>query len=502
MQWMDVLYMYPSIDITCISCCLLKKQTRNVVCECKKSMGIRLKDLSKLGYRDNVARSLVVDIVSKYCKHDTKEEIMMVLGDILEHPDIYKNNEIWNKLAERLSPTIIKKEFVAYDLLDEPLIYRTYGGKFIESLAKQQMDMAMSLPITVAGALMPDAHAGYGLPIGGVLATDNVVIPYAVGVDIGCRMSLTVFDAKVDFLKRYSYQIKEALKDFTHFGMDGGLGFEQEHEVLDREEFHLTPLLRELHGKAVRQLGSSGGGNHFVEFGEITLQDNNVLNLPEGSYVALLSHSGSRGFGAAIAKHYSLLAREVCKLPREAQHFAWLDLNSEPGQEYWMSMNLAGDYARACHERIHLNLSIALGLKPLANVNNHHNFAWEEEITPGRMAIVHRKGATPAQKGQPGLIPGSMATAGYLVCGKGVVESLCSASHGAGRAMSRQNAKESFTQSALKKMLSQADVTLIGGSIEEMPLAYKDIERVMYTQETLVEVQGKFTPRIVRMNRE
>ena len=118
------------------------------------------------------------------------------------------------------------------------------------------------------------------------------------------------------------------------------------------------------------------------------------------------------------------------------------------------------------------------------------------------ISIVHRKGATPAQKGQAGLIPGSMATAGYLVCGKGVEESLCSASHGAGRAMSRQKAKESFTQSALKKMLSQADVTLIGGSIEEMPLAYKDIDRVMYTQETLVEVQGRFMPRIVRMNKE
>ena len=136
---------------------------------------------------------------------------------------------------------------------------------------------------------MPDAHAGYGLPIGGVLATDNVVIPYAVGVDIGCRMSLTVFDASADFLKRYTYQMKEALKDFTYFGMDGGLGFEQEHEVLDREEFRLTPLLRDLHGKAVRQLGSSGGGNHFVEFGEIALQENNVLNLPEGNYLALLS---------------------------------------------------------------------------------------------------------------------------------------------------------------------------------------------------------------------
>ena len=465
-------------------------------------MGIRLKDLSKLGYRDNVARSLVVDIVGKYCKHDTKEQIAMTLSNILEHPESYKNNEIWSKLAERLSPTVLANEFVAYDLREDPVMYKTYGGKFIETLAKQQMNLAMRLPVTVGGALMPDAHAGYGLPIGGVLATDNAVIPYAVGVDIGCRMSLTVFDAKADFLKRYSYQIKEALKDFTHFGMDGGLGFEQEHEVLDREEFRLTPLLKDLQGKAVRQLGSSGGGNHFVEFGEIALQADNVLNLPEGSYVALLSHSGSRGLGAAIAKHYSLLAREVCKLPREAQHFAWLSLDSEEGQEYWMSMNLAGDYARACHERIHLNLSKALGLKPVANVNNHHNFAWKEEIAPGRMAIVHRKGATPAQKGQAGLIPGSMATAGYLVCGKGVEESLCSASHGAGRAMSRQKAKESFTQSALKKMLSQADVTLIGGSIEEIPLAYKDIDRVMYTQETLVEVQGRFMPRIVRMNKE
>ena len=247
-----------------------------MVCEQKKSMGIRLKDLSKLGYRDNVARSLVVDIVGKYCKHDTKEQIAMTLSNILEHPESYKNNEIWSKLAERLSPTVLAKEFVAYDLREDPLMYKTYGGKFIETLAKQQMNLAMRLPVTVGGALMPDAHAGYGLPIGGVLATDNAVIPYAVGVDIGCRMSLTVFDAKADFLKRYSYQIKEALKDFTHFGMDGGLGFEQEHEVLDREEFRLTPLLKDLQGKAVRQLGSSGGGNHFVEFGEIALQADKI----------------------------------------------------------------------------------------------------------------------------------------------------------------------------------------------------------------------------------
>ncbi len=230
-----------------------------------------------------------------------------------------------------------------------------------------------------------------------------------MGVDIGCRMSLTIFDAKADYLKRYPHQIKEALKEFTHFGMDGCLGFPQEHEILDRKEFQLTPLLRMLHGKVVRQLGSSGGGgNHFVEFGEIELIENNILNLPSGNYMALLSHSGSRGgMGAAIARHYSDIAREVCKLPREAQHFAWLGLDTDAGQEYWMSMNLAGDFAQACHERIHINLSKALGLKVIANVNNHHNFAWREEIAPpGRYAIVHRKGATPAGKGIAGVYSG------------------------------------------------------------------------------------------------
>lgn len=231
-------------------------------------MGIRLKDLSKLGYRDNVARSLAVALVGKYCKHETKEQILAALGDILKNPEVYKNSEIWSKLAEHLSPVFLEKRLTPYDLLDEPLGYKTYGSKYIETLAKQQMNLAMRLPITLAGALMPDAHAGYGLPIGGVLATDHAVIPYAVGVDIGCRMNLTLFDAGEDFLKRYSHHIKEALKEFTHFGMDGGLPFAQEHEVLDREEFRMTELLRGLHGKAVRQLGSSGGGNHFVEFGK------------------------------------------------------------------------------------------------------------------------------------------------------------------------------------------------------------------------------------------
>ena len=188
-------------------------------------MEIRLKDLSRLGYKDNIARSLAITIISKYCKHESKEQIEFTLKDMLENPDTYKENEIWGKLAEHLSPTAVEKHFTAFNLLNEALPYKTYGGKFIETLAMQQMNLAMRLPVTLAGALMPDAHAGYGLPIGGVLATDNAVIPYAVGMDIGCRMSLTVFDAKADYLKRYVHQIKEALKYYTHFGMDGGLPF-------------------------------------------------------------------------------------------------------------------------------------------------------------------------------------------------------------------------------------------------------------------------------------
>jgi tRNA-splicing ligase RtcB len=239
-----------------------------------------------------------------------------------------------------------------------------------------------------------------------------------------------------------------------------------------------------------------------VEFGELELFENNCFGLPAGKYTALLSHSGSRGLGTEIARRYSAIAREQCKLPREAGHFAWLDMDSEAGQAYWMSMNLAGDYAKACHERIHSNLCKALGLKMLATVDNHHNFAWKETLSDGKEAIVHRKGATPAHSGESGIIPGSMTTPGYLVQGKGDVQSLNSASHGAGRAMSRQKAKENFTQSALKKILMQEGVQLIGGSVEEAPLAYKDIERVMDFQKELVDIHGKFMPKIVRMNKE
>ncbi|MBL4676956.1 MAG: RtcB family protein [Mucilaginibacter sp.] len=463
---------------------------------------LRTKDLSKIGYHDNQLRSLVIGIAAKNFKHHSNQELLNLLVNIKNHPEAYLDNELTNRIAEKIIGKTVGPAFKAYELRDEPVFCKTYGGKGIEASAKRQMELANHLPVSVQGALMPDAHMGFGLPIGGVLATDNAVIPYAVGMDIGCRMALTITDETDGFLNRYDYQIKQALKNHTHFGMEGGLDTRQEHGILDNSLFNEMSFLRPLRSKAVRQLGTSGNGNHFVEFGEIELLPGNTLGLPAKKYTALLSHSGSRGLGSAIARHYTQIAMNTCKLPRQAQQLAWLDLDTEAGQEYWLTMTLAGDYAHACHERIHANLLKALGLKALHTVENHHNFAWKDKLANGREVIVHRKGATPAHAGELGIIPGSMTTPAYLVAGKGREDALYSASHGAGRAMSRQAAKDSMTVSAMKKLLSNANVTLIGGTVEENPTAYKDIEIVIAAQRDLVDVQGKFYPRIVRMNKD
>lgn len=462
---------------------------------------LRTKDLSKIGYTNDKARSLVINIASKHFKHHSKADLIRLLTELKTYPENYEQDEILGKIAATFIDRPKTIDFQSYALLQKSGLLKIYGNKEIDHGAKKQMELAMSLPVVLQGALMPDAHAGYGLPIGGVLAAKGAVIPYAVGVDIGCRMTLSIIDESDSFFKRYSHHIKVALKTHTHFGMEGSLERIPEHELIDSLLFQETDLLKKLQGKAARQLGTSGSGNHFVEFGEIELYDGNSMGLPAKRYMALLSHSGSRGLGANIAMHYTKIAMETCKLPKQAASLAWLDMNTTAGQEYWLSMNLAGDYAKACHDSIHNTLLKELGLECLMRVENHHNFAWKETCD-GEEVIVHRKGATPAHKGELGIIPGSMTTAAYLVMGKGVPESLNSASHGAGRAMSRQKAKEGTTASALKKLLSNAGVTLIGGSVEESPTAYKDIEKVMQAQKDLVAIQGRFMPKIVRMNKD
>jgi tRNA-splicing ligase RtcB len=473
---------------------------------CKTFMGkqkLTIKDLQVISFPTDVARSLALNLMNRHFKHTPNEEKLTLLTDILEQPHRYTQHATLSILAHKLinapDETPVSETYL---LEDEPRHFDMFGSKHIDTNAIQQMELAMRLPIAVKGALMPDAHHGYGLPIGGVLATHNAIIPYGVGMDIGCRMALSILDLPASYTEHRTHELKKVLERETHFGNDGGLEQVQEHAILDHADFQLTDLLKRLHGKAVKQLGSSGSGNHFVEFGTVALYETNTLGLPPGNYMAILSHSGSRSLGANIAQHYTAIAMNRCKLPREAKQLAWLTLDSAEGEEYWLSMNLAGEYAKACHERIRRNLCKALGAKVLTTVENHHNFAWRETLADGNEYIVHRKGATPAAPGIYGIIPGSMVAPGFIVRGLGNEASLNSASHGAGRKMSRQKARETTTMSSMKKMLQAEKVTLMGGSTEESPGAYKDIELVIKSQHTLVDVEGKFHPKIVRMAKD
>jgi tRNA-splicing ligase RtcB len=467
------------------------------------SMGnskLRSRDFKSIGFVDTTIKSMAVEILSKHFKHSTREEKLDQLIRVANEPEQFRSDSIWGPFIRKMFPPI-KKVSKEHILLDNPTIYPVVGKQFIEPNTFKQMDEVMRLPVVVKGALMPDSHQGYGLPIGGVVATQNSVIPFAVGMDIGCRMALSILDGGENFIKRYQHQIKMAIHEHTHFGIEGGLEIRSDHEVMDRFEFKEHPLLKSLHGKAWRQLGSSGSGNHFVEFGIVSLVSENPFELAAGNYLGLLSHSGSRGLGAAIAQNYTQLAMQECRLPKHVKSMAWLDLNSEPGMEYWLAMNLAGDYAKANHDCIHRRLAKSLGLHVHAKVENHHNFAWKESLYGNEM-VVHRKGATPASKGQLGIIPGSMASPGYIVEGIGNESTLNSASHGAGRLLSRSKAKEVSTMSLLKKKMSELGIVLIGGSTEEAPGAYKNIDEILDAQKHLVQVKGMFHPKLVRMNKE
>jgi tRNA-splicing ligase RtcB len=246
-------------------------------------------------------------------------------------------------------------------------------------------------------------------------------------------------------------------------------------------------LLATLKDTAWGQLGTSGSGNHFVEFGEFTVPEGTSKLeqyglVPGTTYIALVSHSGSRGTGARIAMHYSSLASSLHpELPPALKKLAWLDLGSAEGQEYWYSMDLMGKYASANHELIHRGVLRAVGARALASFENHHNFAWRETHA-GRSLIVHRKGATPAGLGEIGYIPGTMADPGFLVEGTGNEASLRSCSHGAGRALSRKKALQTTTRNALNTLLKERKVTTLSCGLDESPHAYKDIKAVMGAQ--------------------
>lgn len=456
------------------------------------------KDLIKIGFPANNTINITLGLIQKHYKKESKETILEEAKNVLLAPEKYTQHAVWGKLVQDFIPAV---EAATLALNEKPAPFKIFGENEIDGQAKLQLYQSLQLPIAIKGALMPDAHAGYGLPIGGVLATENAIIPYGVGVDIGCRMSLSVFDLPASFLKGKTQQLKQILIDNTQFGMYDTHKIKSDNEIFERSIFNEIPILKNLKDKAYQQLGTSGSGNHFVEFGIVKLDEvKTAWQLPQGEYLAILSHSGSRGLGANIAQHYTQIATKQSTLPKHVKHLAWLDLNTQAGQEYWLAMNLAGDYAKACHDNIHYRIAKALGKRIVFNIENHHNFAWKESIN-GKTCIVHRKGATPAGKGVLGIIPGSMTAPGFIVEGLGNEDSLNSASHGAGRKMSRETCKSTITKSAMNAEIKAAGIELIGGNIDEAPFAYKDIQKVMIFQNELVKTLGTFSPKIVRMDK-
>ncbi len=435
------------------------------------------------------ATSFIADYV---LRGGDKKRIRDEVAAILNDPGAFEDDALRGAFAKSLKAAPVSRA--------EAAPYRRWGVD-LEREAVGQMEKACWLPVSVAGALMPDAHLGYGLPIGGVLATENAVIPYAVGVDIACRMKLTVLDMPVDKFDKKKDRLGGAIDQETRFGIGASFRHRRHHDVLD-DDWSVSPITKRNRDKAWAQLGTSGSGNHFVEFGYFKA-DEKINDLEPGTYLALLSHSGSRGTGAQVCNHYSKIAMSRhANLPKELKHLAWLDLDDADGVEYWAAMNLMGRYAAANHACIHHHIAEHLGFEVLLDIENHHNFAWKEShVVNGQLreVIVHRKGATPAGEGVLGIIPGSMATPGFVVRGKGDAFSLNSASHGAGRVMSRTKANKTFNWKDVNQLLKDRGVTLMSAGLDEVPGVYKDIHEVMDAQRDLVDVIGQFDPKLVKM---
>lgn len=449
-------------------------------------------------------RPLAIEVIQKIHQGNIipKKDIKALIKNIVDHPEGFVEHEVYGKLA---SAIIEDKNFVLHD----PIPYKTYGAEYIDENAHVQMRNACSLPMAVAASLQADSHQGYFLPIGGVLALKNAVVPYAVGVDIACRMRLSVLDIDPKRIDTKTNLFKELLEKGTRFGIGSEWERPHEHSVMDAD-WGITKITREKKDIAWKQLGTSGSGNHFVEIGVLDVPEkvnvqcpnnpDSYINLEPGKYLAIMSHSGSRGAGAAVCRVYSDKARY--QLPNKYKKFkegAWLDLQSADGQEYWNAMNLMGEYASANHAIIHKNMAKLLGGTVIANIENHHNFAWKEELPDFGEVIVHRKGATPAGKGVLGVIPGSMAMPAHVVVGKGAIESINSASHGAGRVMSRKQANNTFNYNKIKKELEAKGIHILSAGADEVPGVYKNIEDVMAAQRDLVETIAQFQPRIVKM---
>jgi tRNA-splicing ligase RtcB (3'-phosphate/5'-hydroxy nucleic acid ligase) len=366
----------------------------------------------------------------------------------------------------------------------------------VEAEALKQLLNVARLPFVFRHvAAMPDVHTGIGATVGAVIPTKGAIIPAAVGVDIGCgmsavRLSLTAADLP-DRLGRVRGAIEAAVP----------VGFDQ-HDARDALGYAAKPFARALHRIAdkhpqlakmqksfdetwVRQLGTLGGGNHFIE-----------VCLDEEARVWVMLHSGSRGIGNAIGRYFIERAREHC-LKRDVRlpdrDLAWFDEGTPLFDDYVEAVGWAQDYAAANRrEMTGLVLeALARVLPPFAAtaeaINCHHNYV-ERERHFGESVLVTRKGAIRAGQGELGIIPGSMGAKSYIVRGRGDADSFSSCSHGAGRRMSRTEAKRRFSRADLERETTGVECRKDAGVIDEIPGAYKSIDEVMANQTDLVEV--------------
>jgi len=370
----------------------------------------------------------------------------------------------------------------------------------IEDGALEQIKNLTQLPFAFKHiAVMPDSHQGYGMPIGAVMATKNVIIPNAVGVDIGCGMcavKTSLTDIDTETLKKIMGEIRKAIPvGFSKHAKDQDYSLMPE-RFTTKLDFDGNIVSRE-YNNALRSLGTLGGGNHFIE-----IQKGN------DGHIWIMIHSGSRNLGKQVADHYNKLAIDLnekwhSQVPKEHQ-LAFLPTDSEEGQAYIREMNYCDDFAYANRKLMMDRVILIFGgieeagdiiqFEPMINIA--HNYASLENHF-GQNVWVHRKGATLAREGTVGIIPGSQGTKSYIVKGKGNKESFESCSHGAGRTMGRKQAQRELSLEDEIKALDDKGVihsVRTVNDLDEAPGAYKNIDEVMENQKDLVDTMVELIP--------
>jgi tRNA-splicing ligase RtcB (3'-phosphate/5'-hydroxy nucleic acid ligase) len=379
-----------------------------------------------------------------------------------------------------------------YDILnlstDKPVL--SWANHELGSAETKMAKNVASLPFVFKHvSLMPDVHLGKGALVGSVIATKDAIVPAAVGVDIGCGMAAIKTPYTAEQLEGKLKQIRLDLEAAIPVGFNENK--ESDRQVSNWQGWQqfkaLHPGVKDLETKAMRQMGSLGGGNHFCE---ICLDENNA--------VWLMLHSGSRHIGNVLAQRHIETAKTLAKMTDtklpdpDLAHFVQGTVEFE---NYWRDLQWAQDYARfnrvvmmtRFKRVVEKHLAGGKPMKPLLEVNCHHNYA-EKEVHFGEEVFVTRKGAVRARQEDLGIIPGSMGAKSYIVRGKGNVESYCSCSHGAGRLMSRNLAKRTYTLDDLIEQTKGVECRKDEGILDEIPGAYKPIEQVMANQADLVEV--------------